>query len=165
MEYGYGCGSSNSDFWKDEGRDDQFGAVCINATAKKYVFKNKLELAISNTTYKRMETKKETGVLRSTTPCLGRLTMLANFECVDQSKTAEVLSDFVKGSHERVGWKVPYLISHTVDSASNAVAGNDEMKYATRDERPVEIQLQKCIAHKAATVGDILSGTIKHKGA
>ena len=163
LQCGFVCGSSNSDFWKYEERDDQFGAVCINTTAKKYAFKNGLKLAISDTTFNRMKANREIHLLRSKTHRTSRLTMLANFACVEESKTAELLSAFVISAHKRVGWEMSHIMSHTVDSASNAVAGNDEMKFVTREERPVEIQLQKCIPHKAATVGDILSGTSKHK--
>ena len=41
-------GSSNSDFWKDPGRQEPFGAVCINTIAKRYKFLNGLELANSS---------------------------------------------------------------------------------------------------------------------
>ena len=48
LEYGCGNGSSNSDFWKDPGRQEPFGAVCINTIAKRYKFLNGLELANSS---------------------------------------------------------------------------------------------------------------------
>ena len=54
LEYGYGNASSNSDFWKDPGRQEPFGAVCINTVAKRYKFLNGLELAVSDTTLDEM---------------------------------------------------------------------------------------------------------------
>ena len=72
LQYGYGCGSLNSDFWKDPGRMEPFGAVCINTIAKRYIFKNGLEMAISDTTFNEMAKNGEIGLhLRSTTVCLG----------------------------------------------------------------------------------------------
>lgn len=53
LEYGFACGSSNSDFWKNPARDEQFGPVCIKSVAKLFQFKNSLELAIFNTRYSR----------------------------------------------------------------------------------------------------------------
>ena len=96
MEYGHGCGSSNSDFWKDSGRDDQFGACCISTIGRLYKFKNGLELAISKTTMEHMISAKEIdGTLRSSTHKLARFTMLGNFSRVVESKT-------ISRHHERI---------------------------------------------------------------
>lgn len=163
LEYGYGSGSSNSDFWKDPGRQEPFGAVCINTITNHYKFNNGLELAISDTTLKEMMKNGEADLLlRSTTPVLGRTTFLGNFQRVEGIKSAEKLAEFCMDAHTRVGWQMSDMISHTVDSAANAVAGAEEMKFLTQDARPHDIHMMKCMPHKASTSAMAASGTSDH---
>ena len=165
LQYGYGCGSSNSDFWKDPGRMEPFGAVCINTIAKRYIFKNGLEMAISDTTFNEMAKHGEIGLhLRSTNPLFGRTTFLGDFARVDGKKTAEKLAEFIIASHTKVNWKMSCIISHVVDSAANAVAGSEEMKYLTKDDRPLDVFMMKCMPHKGSTAALAASGTSDHVG-
>ena len=163
LQYGYGCGSSNSDFWKDPGRLEPFGAVCISTIAKRYKFKNGLELAISDTMFNEIKNGDIELYLRLTEPLLGRTTFLADFARVDGKKTAEKLADFVIAAHTKVNWKMSCIISHIVDSAANAVAGSEEMKFLTKDERPLDVHMMKCMPHKASTAALAASGTSDHK--
>ena len=102
-----------------------------------------------------MKTKEDTNQLQSEAHYTNGLIVLANFVCVEQRKPAEMMSDFVIGAHTRMGRQMSHIISHTIISASNAVAVNAEIKFFTGEARPFEIQLQKCIPHKATTVRDI----------
>ena len=134
--------------------------MCISTIAKRYQFKNGLELAISNTTFNEMKINGEIELyLRSTNPLLGRSTFLADFCHVDGKKTAEKLADFVISAHNKVNWKMSCIISHVNDSAANAVAGSEEMKFLTKDERPLDIHMMKCMPHKASTAALAASGT------
>ena len=137
--------------------------MCINTITKLYKFNNGLELAISDTTLKEMTKHGETNLLlRSTNPVLGQTTFLGNFQRVEGVKSAERLAEFTMDAHSRVGWKMSDMISHTVDSASNAVAGADEMKFLTKDDRPHDIYVMKCMPHKASTSAMAASGTSDH---
>ena len=90
----------NSDFWKDPGHKEQFGAVCINTIPRYYKFKNRLDLTISDTTFVQMKRAGELNKeLRSTMYCLGRYTMLGNFSQVEKCKTVEMLEDIVTKGH------------------------------------------------------------------
>ena len=96
---------------------EPFGAVCINTIAKRYIFKNGLEMAISDTTFNEMAKNGEIGLhLRSTNLLFGRTIFLGDFARVDGKKTAEKLAEFIIASHIKVNWKmsaieffVPYL--------------------------------------------------------
>ena len=160
LEFGYGNGSSNSDFWKDPGRQEPFGAVCINIVAKHCTFLKGLELAITDTTLNEMIRHGGAEVeLRSLGPSLGRTTFFGNFQWVEEIKSAERLTEFSIDAHIRVGWKMIGIISHTTDSATNAIAGAQEMKFLTKEEWPVEVYMMKCMPHKASTSAMASSGT------
>ena len=87
-------------------------------------------------------------LLRTITPVLGRTTFLGNFQRVEGIKLAERLAEFCMDAHTQVGWKTNDMISHTVGSASNTVAGAEEMKYLTKDDRPHGIHTMKCMPYR-----------------
>ena len=102
--------------------------------------------------------------LRSTNPLLGQTTFIGNLERVGGKKTAEKLAEFIIASHTKVNWKMSCIISHVVDSAANAVAGSEEMKYLTKDDRPLDVFMMKCMPHKGSTAALAASGTSDHVG-
>ena len=56
------------------------------------------------------------------------------------------------------------IISHVVDSATNAVAGREKMKYLTKDDRPLDVCMMKCMPHKGSTAALVASGASDHAG-
>ena len=72
------------------------------------------------------------------------------------------MAEFCIDAHHRVGWKMSGIVSHTVDSAANAVAGTQEMKLLTQEDRPLDIYMMKCMPHKASTSAMAASGTSDH---
>ena len=87
LRYGYSCGLSNPGFWKD-----RLGTVYINTIAKRCIFKDSLDLAISDTILNQMEKSREIySCLRSTEPLLAQGTFLRNFASVEgkEKKTAK----------------------------------------------------------------------------
>ena len=133
-------------------------------TVKQYHFRNGLVLAISDTTLKKMIDSGEVDTdLISTEPIIGRGTFLLEFERVDEKKTGFFLGNWLSEKHLNKGIPHDWIGAHTVDSASNAVAGVDNLKIVAEGTTSHEIIAERCDAHKANTASGEASGTSAHK--
>ena len=88
-------------------------------------------------------------------PLFGQCTFLGNFAHVEGKKIA---------AYTNVNWKINCIISKVVDSTTNAVAGNDDIKLITNDDRPIDVYVIKCMPHKGSTTALTASQTSDHVG-
>jgi hypothetical protein len=81
------------------------------------------------------------------------------FEKFPESKTGKNIAEWLRQSHSKAGLKGEYIMCHSTDGASNAVASSMEFQAMTDAVKASSIRHYTCLAHQVNRSAKYASGT------
>jgi hypothetical protein len=147
--------STNSDFYQCPERREAYGCIVANMCSKRYHFKDGRRLFISNQTLSeggRSQVAIKEGMLQG-------LEVVISFKQFDGAKTGVGVGTWLYDEHFEKGLKPSYVMYHSTDGASNAVASADHYNLLSEMNTDSEILHNVCLAHQNNRSAKYASGT------
>lgn len=147
--------SSNSDFYQCPERREAYGCIVSNMCCNRYIFKDGRKLFVSEQSLQEGAADQ----LSIKDGSLEALEVVISFKKFDGAKSGIGVGKWLYDEHLHKGLKPKYMIYHSTDGASNAVASVNHYQVLAEMNTNTEIQHNTCLAHQNNRSAKFASGT------
>ena len=141
--------STNSDFYQCPERREAYGCIVSNMMSKRYNFRDGRKLFLSDKTLDEGAANEELAFKKGT---IQGLVVMISFKQFDGAKTGVGVGTWLYDEHFAKGLLPAYVLYHSTDGASNAVASANHYKLLSEMNTDCPIHHSTCLAHQVSFV-------------